>query len=281
VLLWAMISGITLPLAVCWCSGDDFGIPTGWLNGLGFVCPAWVLFCVGGCVVLGGVLVLPSWTEAENCCRGLVSPECHQVLVGVALGIAGICWLIVGPCVILWKALSGEPTDAEVVGVVAGTVAAVLTAGAGSLMWLRRTSLPLIGAACMAHFLAMTIVLSAGSDAAFNWQVNSILAVVVSGLVVGTTWFCERFGREDPAGSVALFGVAGVCGLAALPLLPTTLGGPTVAGTHQSLLTFQLVGAAIVVAWTVLTSGVVFCIIRWKLLLKTGEAEDQPEDRRD
>ena len=40
-------------------------------------------------------------------------------------------------------------------------------------------------------------------------------------------------------------------------------------------------GVAVLVAWTMLTSGVVFWIVRWKLMLKTGEAEDQPEDRPD
>ena len=272
-LLWATVSGLTLPLAVCWCCFDDFGTPLGWLKRLGFSCPESGLLLVGGCVVLAGVLILPSRREAKNCCRGLVSPECHQVMVGIALGIVWIIAVVVEPYVILWTTLSGKPVAPEDVGMVVGAVVAVLTVGVGSRIWLRRLNIPLIAAAYLATYIATGIGVLGVENVSLDWRVASILAVVVSGLVVGTTWMFERFGIEDPAGSVAIFGVAGACGLLAGPFLPTTLAGAAEAATSKSSLTLQLLGVAVVVAWTMLTSGVVFWIIRWRLLLKTGDAD--------
>jgi ammonium transporter, Amt family len=277
VLLWAMVGGLTLPLAACWCCFDHYDTPMGWLKQLGFACPEPGLLLLGGCVVLAGVLILPSRQKAEYCCRGLVSPECHQVLVGLALGFFWIYIMVVGPCVILWETLTGKPIDQESVGVVAGAVVAVLTAGVGSLIWFRRLHLPMIAAGYLASFLAMMIASIGVSGVHPNWQVASMFAVVVSGLVVGTTWMFERFGLEDPAGSVAIFGVGGVCGLLAGPFLPTTAAGATAAAIPKSSLPLQLLGVAVLVTWTMLASGVVFWIIRWRLLLKTGEADAEKE----
>ena len=272
-LLWATLGGVTVPLAICWSCSEDFNMPLGWLKRLGCECTEWGLFLVGGCVVLAGVLILPSRRRAKDCCRGLVSPECHQVVVGLVLGIAWIYLMIMGSCVILWTVLTGKPIDQEGVSVVAGAVVAALTAGVGSLVWLRRLSIPLIAAGHLASFLAMNIVIFPPDSLFFDWQVASIFAVVVSSLVVGTTWAFERLGLEDPAGSVAIFGIGGACGLLAGPFLPKTLGGA--AATPSSSLTLQLLGVTVVVAWTMLTSGLVFGIIRWKLLIENGTQNDR------
>ena len=289
-LLWTMVSGLTLPLAVCWCCFPNYD-RRGWLAQLGFVCPEWGLFLVGGCVILAGALILPSRPEATSRCRGLVSRECHPVVVGLALGLFWIYVMVVGPCVVLRETLTGTPVDQESVGVVVGAVVAVLTAGVGSLIWLRRLHIPLIAAGYLASFLAMIIASIEVYGVHPNWQVASILAVVVSGLVVGTTWMLACFGIEDPAGSVAIFGVAGACGLLAAAFVPRTLAGAA-AATPSSSATIQLLGVSVLVVWTMLTSGVVFWIIRWRLLLKTGGAdaaleggarsgEEGPEDRQE
>ncbi len=279
VLLWIFLSTITIPILGRWSH-------THWTNGQScfvdhfLLCPGEVspeLLVAGGWIVLAGIPVLGRKPSTKMYCRGLMSAECHGVLLRIGLGLPLVFVVLLGWNVAVFP-LVGQPMPRNELAVVAAIVSGVVAAGVSSLVWQRRLHIPLMLAGGTAATLAIMIAV-ATVEGHYLGSIHPGLAsataigVVTGALVVGATWTFERMGWEDPAGSVAIFGVGGTVGLIALPLLPESILAGVLWGRPEPSITGQLLDVAFLLTWTLLTSGAVFWAIRRKMLLKTGEPD--------
>ena len=111
------------------------------------------------------------------------------------------------------------------------------------------------------------------------------MSVIIGGiggvLVVFAVLFIERIKIDDPVGAVSVHGICGAWGLISVGLFATYddafLGRPDAGlfyggGINQLLV--QLIMLAIIAAWTIVTTSILFAVLKRTIGLRVTEAEE-------
>ena len=137
---------------------------------------------------------------------------------------------------------------------------------AGAVVWLRTGHLDV--AMTANGVLAGLVGITAGTAAMS--PVGAVLTGAVAGvIVVGSVAFFDRIRIDDPVGAISVHGVCGLWGTLAVGLfarysdgfVATDNAGLFYGGGIDQLLV-QLIGAAMVFVWVVVTTGILFAVIK-------------------
>ena len=137
---------------------------------------------------------------------------------------------------------------------------------AGAVVWFRTGHLDV--AMTANGVLAGLVGITAGTAAMS--PVGAVLTGAVAGvIVVGSVAFFDRIRIDDPVGAISVHGVCGLWGTLAVGLfarysdgfVATDNAGLFYGGGIDQLLV-QLVGAAMVFAWVVVTTGILFAVMK-------------------
>lgn len=187
---------------------------------------------------------------------------------------------------ILWLGWFGFNAGSElaadgVVMVVAlntAVAAAASTLAAGGVVWLKtgKPDVAMAGNGTLAGLVGIT-----AGCATMNVLGALVTGAVAGVLVVYSVFFIERKGVDDPVGAVSVHGVCGVWGTLAVGLfaryddafLGRDNAGLFYGGGGWQLLV-QLVFVLIVLAWTLVTTGILFATLRRFGVLRVTAAEE-------
>jgi Amt family ammonium transporter len=111
--------------------------------------------------------------------------------------------------------------------------------------------------------------------------IGSVAAVVV---LIGVE-LLDKIGVDDPVGAVSVHGFAGIWGVLSVGLFATQQGVLDHAGIESDVyglfmgggieqLGIQVLGVGAIIAWTVVTSGILFLVIKYTVGLRVSEAEE-------
>ena len=187
---------------------------------------------------------------------------------------------------ILWLGWFGFNAGSElaadgVVMVVAlntAVAAAASTLTAGTVVWLKtgKPDVAMAGNGTLAGLVGIT-----AGCATMNVLGALVTGALAGVLVVYSVFFIERKGIDDPVGAVSVHGVCGVWGTLAVGLfaryddafLGRDNAGLFYGGGGWQLLV-QLIFVAIVMAWTLATTGILFAALRRFGVLRVSAAEE-------
>ncbi len=252
------ITGFIYPIVSHWAWGGGFlsTLPTPYIDFAG----SGVVHLVGGVAALAGVLAIgPRIGKYDADGRSRPIPG-HSLL----LATLGVFLLWFG-----WYGFNGGSTLAAVgadfpsvivtttLAAAAGGTAAMFVAWANPAYGRPDPGMTLNG--CLAGLVGIT----AGCANVNNYGAV-IIGLVAGAIVVFSVVLVDRMRIDDPVGAISVHGVAGVWGLVAVGLLDTS-GGLLFGGGVDQLVS-QLIGAVSIVAWTFVTSSVVF----WAIKLTVG-----------
>ena len=270
----AIISGLIYPIEAHWIWGG------GWLAEMGFhdFAGSCAIHMVGGIAALVGAKILGprlgkfSYDKDGNVVKVNAFPG-HNLPIG-CLGVF-ILWLG-------WYGFNGAAaTSVEqlasifVTTTIAPAVATVVTM---VYTWVKfgKSDISMTLNASLAGLVAITAPCDV-TDA-----FGAIVIGFVSGLlVVFGVWFLDYVLHiDDPVGAVAVHCLNGVWGTIATGLFATTAapGNDELVGLFygggMKLLTTQLIGVAAVGAWTFVTMGIVFSVIKATIGLRVEKEEE-------
>ncbi len=187
---------------------------------------------------------------------------------------------------ILWLGWFGFNAGSElaadsVVMVVAlntAVAAAASTLTAGAVVWLKtgKPDVAMAGNGTLAGLVGIT-----AGCATMNVLGALVTGAVAGVLVVYSVFFVERKGVDDPVGAVSVHGVCGVWGTLAIGLfaryddafLGRDNAGLFYGGGGWQLLV-QLIFVLIVLGWTMVTTGILFAVLRRFGVLRVSAAEE-------
>ena len=244
-----VITGLIYPVVGHWIWGG------GWLENLGMVdfAGSTVVHSVGGWAALAGAIVLGPRIGKYNEDGSANALPGHNLLMA-ALGVF-----------ILWFGWFGFNAGSTIAGtdlsIASIAVTTNLAAAAGAVMamttsWIKYgkadVSMTLNGA------LAGLVGITAGTASVANGS-----AVIIGGLagiiVIYAVEFFDKIHVDDPVGAIAVHGVCGAFGTAAVGLFASE--GGLFFGGGLSLLGTQLLGVITVFGWTFVLALILFKII--------------------
>ena len=248
------ITGVIYPIVTHWAWHGE-----GWLTDLGYVdfAGSGIVHLVGGVAALAGVLVvgprIGKYAE-DGTARAIPG---HSLTLG-ALGVF-ILWFG-------WYGFNaGSYLGAVDVNLAAVAVTTTLApaAGATAAMWLSWWIMgkPDVGLA-LNGALGGLVGITAGTDSiSFGWAVvvGAVAGVVVVGSIIGL----ERLGIDDPVGAISVHGSAGVWGVLAVAFFGNGDLGP------------QVIGVIAIIAWTFVTSFIVFKAIDLTIGMRVSPEEER------
>jgi Amt family ammonium transporter len=247
------ITGLIYPIVTHWVWSGQ-----GWLTELGFVdfAGSGVVHMLGGVAALAGVLVIgPRIGKFDENGKARAIPG-HSLTLG-ALGVF-ILWFG-------WYGFNAGSTLAAVGADIATPVVTTTLAACGGavgamfMAWII-TGVPDVGLT-INGVLAGLVGITAGADAvAFPAAV--LIGVVAGVIMVVSIIAVERIGIDDPVGAISVHGTSGLWGLIAVALF----GGAS--------LPIQLVGALAIIAWTFVTSFLVFKIVDLAVGVRVSPEEE-------
>ena len=268
-----IISAIIYPISGHWIWSDD-----GWLGGMGFhdFAGSTVVHSVGAWAAMVGAIILGPRKGKYVKVDGKIVPKAipgHNMPLA-ALGVF-ILWFG-------WYGFNGgstlSGTDLDIahvfvtttLGASAGAVAAMFTS------WLAfgkpDPSFSLNGA------LAGLVGITAGT-----WVISPFGSIVVGAIagiiVVGSVELFDKvFHIDDPVGAISVHGICGVWGTLAVGLFATGVNDPDVVGLFYGggigQLGVQFVGVVAVFAWVVVTTLILFSILKAAGKLRVTETEE-------
>ncbi|QAS52508.1 ammonium transporter [Halobacillus litoralis] len=261
-LLTVVMTGFIYPVVGHWVWGG------GWLSELGFVdfAGSTVVHLTGALGAIVAVMFLGPRL-------GKYSGKTVNVIPGhnIPLGALGVFILWFG-----WFGFNGGSTLAADPSLVPSVIATtLLSASAGiigsgfySYAKFKRidASLTLNGA------LAGLVGITAGTANV------SLIGAIIIGLIAGVilveaVQFLDRIARiDDPVGAIAVHGVCGIWGTLAVGFF--SVEGGLFYGDGLSLLGIQAVGILAVIAWTMLTTGIVVFIIKSTVGIRVSRQEE-------
>lgn len=270
----AIISGLIYPIEAHWIWGG------GWLAEMGFhdFAGSCAIHMVGGIAALVGAKILGprlgkfSYDREGNVTKVNAFPG-HNLPIG-CLGVF-ILWLG-------WYGFNGAAaTSVEqlasifVTTTIAPAVATVVTM---VYTWVKfgKSDISMTLNASLAGLVAITA----------PCDVTDAFGAIVIGFVAGLlvvfgVWFLDYVLHiDDPVGAVAVHCLNGVWGTIAVGLFATTTapGNDELVGLFygggMKLLTTQLIGVAAVAAWTFVTMGIVFSVIKATMGLRVEKEEE-------
>lgn len=264
-----VMTAIIYPIVGHWAWGG------GWLSDMGFVdfAGSGVVHTVGGIAGLLGTLSLGARKGAFE--KGSHVQKGHNVTIaGLGVFILWFGWFGFNP----GSQLAAAGTaNAEAISLIAVNTNLAAAAGALVAMFLSwaKTGKPSVGM-LLNGALAGLVGITAGCAAVS--PVSSIIIGAVGGVVMtlGTS-VLVRLKIDDPVGAVPVHGISGVWGLLAVGFFAAD-GGLFFGGGTTLLLT-QIIGAAAIVAWTAVTSGILFWVIKHTVGLRVpGTVEEEGLD---
>ena len=271
------MSAFVYPLVVHWTWGGGF-IADISIAGARFsdFAGSSVVHLTGGCAALAGAVFLGprlgKYTP-DGTPRQIAGHAMPMVLLGVFILWLGWFGFNAGS---QFGATAGSPVTRVVLNTAIAGAAGTLTAGA--LVW-RRQGLPdmsIIANGTLAGLVSIT-----AGCATMN-VLGALLTGAAAGvIVVFSMLYIERSGIDDPVGAVSVHGVCGFWGTLAVGLfaryddgyLGRDEAGLFFGGGAQQLVV-QLVLGAVVAAWVLVTTGVLFAVLRRFGLLRVSPQEE-------
>jgi Amt family ammonium transporter len=258
-----VISALIYPVVVHWNWGG------GWLSQLGtpFVdfAGSTIVHGVGGWAALVGALFLgPRLGKygPNGKPRAILGHSTPFVVLGTLILLVG--WYGFNP----GSQLAADP----VIGQIALTTTLAAAAAAITAMitvWIK-TGQPEITMTANGA-IAGLVGITAGCAAVDAWA--AVLIGAAAGmLVVGSVWFFERIGIDDPVGAISVHGVCGAWGTLAVGLVAAE--GGLFLGDGGSLLLTQAIGVAAVFAFVVVAATILFGAIKYTIGLRVTEDEE-------
>lgn len=260
------ITGLIYPVVSHWAWGGGFLADLGYIDFAG----SGVVHLVGGTAALAGVLAIGARIGKYDANGKAQSIPGHSLLFATL----GTFLLWFG-----WYGFNGGSTLAAVgadfssvivtttLAAAAGGSAAMFTAWAYPVYGRPDPGLTLNG--CLAGLVAIT----AGCAA-----VNNVFAVLIGGvagvMVVFAVVIIDRMKIDDPVGAISVHGVAGVWGLLAVGLFDTVDGSGLLVGGGIDQLVAQAIGIVAIIAWTFVTSSIVFWTIKLTVGLRVPAADE-------
>ena len=254
----AAITGLIYPIVVNWQWGG------GWLNQLGFVdfAGSTVVHSVGGwAALMGAIIVGPRLGKFGPDGKPRAIPGHNIVIAMLGVFILFIGWFGFNPG-------SQLAADIEVPRIAVNTLLAAAAGGLAAMFvsWakFKKPDVSFAGNGILGGLVSIT----AGAFALDGFM--AILAGFLGGIIVTfSVLFFERIRVDDPVGAVSVHGVCGVWGTIAVglfasenaPLLSEGSKGLFFGG-GADLLWRQAVGSLAVGAFVIVTTGILFSIIR-------------------
>ncbi|NLX04632.1 MAG: ammonium transporter [Phycisphaerae bacterium] len=260
-----LISMFVYPIVGHWVWGG------GWLSQLGFTdfAGSGVVHAVGGFAGLVGAMMLgPRIGKYSRDGRPRVLAGHTIPLAALDVFILWFGWYGFNPGSTL--GLTGG--NAALAGMVAMNTTLAAAAGAISAMFVvwslyGKPDLTMTMNGLLAGLVAITAPCAAVSP------VSSIVIGLVAGiLVVAGVRLLDNLKIDDPVGAWSVHGLNGIWGVLAVGLFATEGGVLTGGGVH--LIAIQALGAAAIVAWTVVTMVVVFGAIKATVGLRVSGDEE-------
>lgn len=220
----------------------------GWLSQIGHLdfAGSGVVHAVGGCVALAGAIVLgPRFGKYGKDGKPKAIPGHSMVLAALGTFILWFGWFGFNP----GSTFSGSDLRIAVIAVntnlaaAAGAFIALIIVYIKTKKW--DVGMALNGA------LAGLVAITASCAWVQAWS-SLVIGLIGGALVVGSVYFWEGIGVDDPVGAVSVHGINGIWGLIAVGIFSDgTYGGVTglLYGGGTKLLIAQLIGVGAVVAW--------------------------------
>lgn len=204
----------------------------------------------------------------------------------IPLAMTGVFILLIG-----WFGFnpgSELAADEYVTGIAVTTLLAAMAGAFTSCVtiWLKsgKPDVAMVGNGLLAGLVSIT----AGCGTMTNG--GAIITGAIGGvLVVFAVLFIDRIGIDDPVGAVSVHGVCGVWGTLAVGLFatygdafvdaaatdeaPYTASGLFTGGDFDQLIV-QLIGVLIVAAWVIVTSGIVFAVLKATIGIRVSREEE-------
>ena len=243
-----------------------------WLSELGFhdFAGSTAVHSVGGWAALVGAAVIgPRMGKYTN---GVVNaiPGHNLILGALGVFILWLGWFGFNPGSQL--AISGDNADAvAMIFITTNLAAAAGVAGAMFLTWAKYgkpdLSMSLNGA------LAGLVGITAGCDAVS--PEGAVAIGLIAGLVVvlSIEFFDKTLKIDDPVGAISVHGICGVVGTLLVGVFATD--GGLFYGGGFSLLGVQAIGVLAVGAWTLVTSFILFFVLKKTIGVRVSEQEEK------
>jgi Amt family ammonium transporter len=265
-----VITGLIYPIVVNWQWGG------GWLNQMGFqdFAGSTIVHSVGGwAALMGAIIVGPRLGKFGPDGKPRAIPG-HNVM----MAMTGVFILFVG-----WFGFnpgSQLAADVEVPRIAVNTLLAAAAGGITAMFtsWFkfRKPDVSMAGNGILGGLVSVT----AGAYALDGYM--SLVAGAIGGVIVTfSVILLEKFRVDDPVGAVSVHGVCGAWGTIAVglfangnaPLLDEGSDGLFFGG-GVDLLVDQVVGVVAVAAFVIVTTGILFTVIK-KLGMLRVSAEDE------
>lgn len=271
-----IISLVIYPIEAHWVWGvDAAGEASGWLAKMGFVdwAGSAAIHTVGGVSALVGAALLGPRIGKFNADGKPLAIPGHNIVIG-ALGVF-ILWFG-------WYGFNGAAAgDITQLAQIFGTTtiaAAVATVTVMIFTWLKDGK-PDVGMALNGS-LAGLVAITAGC-ASVDGIGATVIGIVAGLLVYGAVKFVDNVLKvDDPVGAIAVHGACGIFGTIAVGLFDCGVywedgvaRGLFYGGGFKQL-GLQCLGILSIIAWTAVTMGIVFLVIRKTIGLRVSEAEE-------
>ena len=274
-----VISAIIYPISGSWAWGSLLGGEAGWLENLGFMdfAGSTVVHSVGGWAGLMGAIFLGA--REGKYIKGADGKKEARAIPGhnIPLAALGVFILWFG-----WFGFNaGSTTAGTSVSIAIISVTTTLAASAGAIsamftVWIMFGKPD--GSMALNGVLAGLVGITAGCA-----NVSPISAIIIGAIagiiVVLSIEFIDKVLKiDDPVGAVSVHGVCGAFGTLAVGLFAQPEFGGTAGlffGGGFGVLKAQIIGIVAVFAWTVVTAGVLFFLIKSIVGLRVSSEEER------
>jgi Amt family ammonium transporter len=241
----------------------------GWLAQLGFVdfAGSTVVHSLGGWAALMGAIALgPRVGKYSKDGKSNAIPGHNLVIAALGVFILWFGWFGFNP----GSTLSPFAPNLGMVALTTNLAAALGAILAMVVSWIKYgkpdVSMALNGA------LAGLVAITAGCNNVS--AVGSVIIGAVAGIVVVfAVEFFDRIKVDDPVGAVSVHGICGALGTLMVGLLDINGGGLFYGGGFK-LLGIQALGVLAVFLWTIVTTSILFFVIKHTVGLRASEVEE-------
>lgn len=246
-----IMTAIIYPIVGHWVWGG------GWLAALGFVdfAGSGVVHAVGGTAGLLGTVMLGPRKGAFV--RNSAVHKGHNVTIaGLGVFILWFGWFGFNPGSQLAAAGESNARAISLIAVNTNLAAAAGALGAMFISWVRsgKPNAGMLLNGALAGLVGITAGCAAVSPAA-----AIVIGTVAAVVMTAATQALVMLKIDDPVGAVPVHGASGIWGLLSVGFFSEQ--GGLLSGHGAELLITQTIGALAIVAWTAVTSGILFWLI--------------------
>jgi Amt family ammonium transporter len=261
-----------------------------WVWGFGYLAAKWnfwdfagctVVHSIGGWAALTGAIILgPRIGKFSKDGRVNAIPGHSMMAAFIGCLVLWFGWFGFNPGSTM--SIAGDGGAGATLTAVNTNIAAALatlTATATSWIFLGKPDIGMTLNGCLAGLVSITAV------AYFtNPLCSAIIGAIAGVTVVFSVLLFDRLKIDDPVGAISVHLVHGIFGTICVGLFTTSdlsktpvTGGPTAGlffGGGTTQLVGQLVGIAMVGAWTLVTSAIVWIVLKYTIGIRVSEAEE-------